>query len=257
MSFVRYEFADHVATLTITREEALNALSSQVLADLSAALDLAVDDHARALVITGAGRAFVAGADVAGMSAMTRAEARAFSRLGNGVFRKLETLAIPSIAAVNGFALGGGCELALACDIRLAGERAVFAQPEVGLGITPGFGGTQRLARVVGQGVARELLYTGRRVDAARALEIGLVNAVHPQDGLLAAAVGLATEIARQAPIAVRATKTALTLGIHADLDTAIAIEAGQFAACFETADQREAMAAFVEKRTPAAFQDR
>lgn len=257
MSYVRYQFADHVATLTITREEALNALSTQVLADLSAALDLAVGDNARALVITGAGRAFVAGADVAAMSTMTRAEGRAFSQLGNGVFRKLETLAIPSIAAVNGFALGGGCELALACDIRLAGEHAVFAQPEVGLGITPGFGGTQRLARVVGQGHARELLYTGRRVDAARALELGLVNAVHPAGELLAAAAGLAAEIARQAPIAVRATKTALTLGIHADLDTAISIEAAQFASCFETADQREAMAAFVEKRKPVPFRDR
>lgn len=256
MSYVRYDLADQVATLTIAREEALNALNPQVLADLSDALDRAVADRARAIVITGAGRAFVAGADVAGMAGMTREAAKAFSELGNRVFRKLETLAIPSIAAVNGFAFGGGSELALACDIRLASVKALFAQPEVGLGITPGFGGTQRLARVVGQGVARELLYTGRRVDATRALAIGLVNAVFPAEELLPAAYALAGEIARQAPIAVRATKTALTLGIHADLDTAIAIEAEQFASCFETADQREAMTAFVEKRRPAPFQD-
>ncbi len=257
MSHIRYALADHVATLTIAREEALNALNGQVLVDLSEALDQAMADGARALVITGAGRAFVAGADVAGMAAMTRGEAREFSRLGTGAFRKLETLPVPSIAAVNGYALGGGCELALACDIRLAGQAAVFAQPEVGLGIPPGFGGTQRLARVVGQGIARELLYTGRRIDAARALEIGLVNAVHPADELLAAALRLAGEIARQAPLAVSAAKTALALGLHVDLDTAVAIETAQFAACFETDDQRGAMAAFVEKRQPAAFQGR
>lgn len=259
MTYVHYGFAEHVATLTISREEALNALNPQVLADLSEALDRAVADRARAIVITGAGRAFVAGADVAGMATMTQAEAKAFSERGNQVFRKLETLPIPSIAAVNGFALGGGSELALACDIRLASEKAVFAQPEVGLGISPGFGGTQRLARVIGQGLARELLYTGRKVDAARALGLGLVNAVHPPEGLLPAATELAGEIARQAPIAVRATKTALTQGIHQDLDAAIGIEAEQFASCFETADQREAMGAFVDKRrpTPSRTSDR
>ncbi|MDQ7992008.1 MAG: enoyl-CoA hydratase-related protein [Propionicimonas sp.] len=257
MAFLDYRLAGHVATITITREQALNALSTEVLTELSAAFDRATAERARCLVITGAGRAFVAGADVAAMAPMSRAEARAFSELGNGVFRKLEVLPIPSIAAVNGFALGGGCELALACDIRLASENAVFAQPEVGLGITPGFGGSQRLPRVVGQGIARELLYTGARVDATRALAIGLVNAVHPADDLLAAAAELAGRIAAQGPIAVRATKTAITLGIHADLDTAIAIEAGQFASCFETADQREGMGAFVEKRRPAPFEDR
>ncbi len=257
MSHVEYALADHVATVTINRPETLNALSGEVLRDLAAALDRVIGDGARAVVITGSGRAFVAGADVAAMATMTRAEAKAFSELGNGVFRTLETLPVPSIAAVNGYALGGGCELALACDIRLAGAAAVFAQPEVGLGIPPGFGGTQRLARLVGQGIARELLYTGRRVDAARALEIGLVNAVHPTDELLSAATGLAAEIARQAPLAVAAAKTALTLGIHADLDTAIAIEAAQFASCFESEDQREGMAAFVEKRKPTGFTGR
>ena len=257
MSLVRYQFADHVATLTISREEALNALNRELLADLSAALEAVVDDGARAVVVTGAGRAFVAGADVARMATMSRAEAREFSRLGSGVLRRLETLPMPSIAAVNGYALGGGCELALACDIRLASEQAVFAQPEVGLGIPPGFGGTQRLARVIGQGLARELLYTGRRIDAARALELGLVNSVHPADTLLEAAAGLAAEIARQAPLAVAATKTALNLGLHTDLDTALAIETAEFASCFETEDQREAMTAFADKRRPAPFQGR
>ena len=257
MGFIAYQLADHVATLTITREQALNALNAEVLTELSTTLDRAAHDRARCLVITGAGRAFVAGADVATMAPMTRAEAHAFSELGNGVFRKLELLPIPSIAAVNGYALGGGCELALACDMRLAGVDAVFAQPEVGLGITAGFGGSQRLPRVVGQGIARELLYTGARVDAGRALEIGLVNAVHPTDQLLPAAAELAARIAAQAPIAVQATKTAVILGGHTDLDTAIAIEAEQFASCFETADQREGMGAFVEKRRPAPFQDR
>jgi len=257
MSCLDYHLADHVATLTITREQALNALNAEVLAELSSTLDRAAGDRARCLVITGAGRAFVAGADVASMAPMSRAEARAFSELGNGVFRKLELLPIPSIAAVNGFALGGGCELALACDIRLASVDAVFAQPEVGLGVPPGFGGTQRLPRVIGQGIARELLYTGARVDAERALAIGLVNAVHPADELLPAATELAGRIAGQGPIAVRATKTAIILGGHTDLDTAIAIEAEQFASCFETADQREGMGAFVEKRRPAPFQDR
>lgn len=256
MDDIAYKFGDHVAVVTITREHALNALNTEVLQQLSSALDQAVADRARCLVITGAGRAFVAGADVAAMSSMTRPEAKAFSELGNGVFRKLETLPMPSVAAVNGFALGGGCELALACDLRLASEKAVFAQPEVGLGVTAGFGGTQRLARLVGPGIAKELLYTGRKVDATRALAVGLVNAVYSPEELLEAALGLAGEIAGQAPIAVRATKRALADGAHLGLDDAIAIEVSEFASCFESADQREAMGAFVEKRRPAPFQD-
>jgi enoyl-CoA hydratase len=257
MSHIAYDLADQVATITITREQALNALDGEVLAELDATLDTVVADGARALIVTGAGRAFVAGADVAGMAAYTKTEALAFSRLGNRVFRKLELLGVPSIAAVNGYALGGGCELAMACDLRLASERAVFAQPEVGLGVPAGFGGTQRLARLVGPALAKELLFTGRRVDATRALEIGLVNAVHAPEELLDAARALAQEIAGQAPIAVRATKQALARGIHTDLDTALEIEAGVFASCFETADQREGMAAFVQKRPHAPFRDK
>nr|WP_300152116.1 enoyl-CoA hydratase-related protein [Propionicimonas sp.] len=257
MGNVTFELADHIATLTIDRERALNALNRELLADLGAAIELARAERVRCIVVTGAGtRAFVAGADVGQMATMTRREAAAFSELGNRVFRTLERLPIPSIAAVNGYALGGGCELAMSCDIRLASTRAVFAQPEVGLGITPGFGGTQRLARLVGAGIAKELLFSGRRIDAARAREIGLVNDVVEPEALMDAALGLAREIAAQAPIAVRATKEALTLGQHVDLDTALGVEVAQFASCFETNDQRGAMAAFVEKRTPAPFED-
>ncbi len=257
MEDIRYELIDHVAVITIAREAALNALNADVLGQLGDALDQVSADQARCLVITGAGRAFVAGADVAAMSEMTQSQAESFSQLGNGVFRTLELLPIPSIAAVNGFALGGGCELALACDIRVASTKAVFAQPEVGLGITAGFGGTQRLARLIGPGLAKELLYTGRKVDAARALAIGLVNEVHEPEELLTAAMTLADEIARQAPIAVRATKRALAEGAPVDLDTAIAIEVAAFASCFESADQREGMSAFVAKRRPAPFQNK
>lgn len=257
MSFVSYAVTDHIATLTINRPEALNALNREVLEDLDRAIDAAQADKARCLIVTGAGtRAFVAGADVGEMSTMTRREAAAFSELGNRVFRRLERLPIPSIAAVNGYALGGGCELALSCDIRLAATTAVFAQPEVGLGITAGFGGTQRLARLVGPGLAKELLFSTRRVDAARALAIGLVNEVLPFDDLTEAVNKLAAKIAAQAPGAVRATKEALSLGLQTDLDTALAIEVAQFASCFETADQRDAMTAFVEKRKPAPFKD-
>lgn len=258
MSYVGYELSDQVVTLTIDREDALNALNRQVLADLDAALEQVNADMPRCVMLTGAGqRAFVAGADVREMATMSQREAAAFSELGNRVFRRLEQLPMPSIAAVNGYALGGGCELAMSCDIRIASTTAVFAQPEVGLGITPGFGGTQRLARLVGLGVARELLFTTRRIDAARAREIGLVNQIVGPDLLMETARELAAEIAAQAPIAVRATKAALGLGLQADLDTALAIEVGRFASCFETADQVEAMSAFAERRRPAPFEDR
>ncbi len=252
---VRFESSASVATVTIDRPKALNALNAEVLQDFDAALDRAFDEQPRCLIITGAGdRAFVAGADVRAMSTMTRREALEFSQLAHRVFRRLETLPIPSIAAVNGFALGGGCELAMAADIRIASTRAVFGQPEVGLGITPGFGGTQRLARLVGLGVAKEMLFSARRITAARALEIGLVNEVVEPDALLTAARELATEIAAQGPIAVRQTKEALQLGMEIDLGTALKLEAEMFASCFETADQREAMSAFAEKRPAQPF---
>jgi enoyl-CoA hydratase len=256
MSHVSYVLSEHICTLTIDRERAFNALNREVLVDLESALQRVQADDPRCVIITGAGtRAFVAGADVREMAAMSRSEAAAFSKLGNRTFRMLERLPMPTIAAVNGYALGGGCELAMSCDIRLASNNAVFGQPEVGLGITPGFGGTQRLARLVGVGAASELLYSTRRIDAARAHEIGLVNGVFAPDELMPAAKQLAAEIAGQAPIAVRATKDALSLGLATDLDLALAIEVTRFAACFETADQHEAMTAFLDKRDAAPFQ--
>ena len=258
MSFVLYELVDSVATITINRPEALNALNSQVLNDLNDVLDKVVADKARVVLLTGAGeKSFVAGADISEMSSLTPREAEAFGKLGNAVFRKLETLPVPTIAVVNGFALGGGNELAMSCDIRLASANALFGQPEVGLGVTAGFGGTQRLARIVGIGLAKEILFTGRNIDAARALSIGLINAVYEKEELLPAAQKMATDIARKAPIAVRATKTAVNLGIQTDIDSGVALEAVYFGSCFGSEDQQEGMGAFLEKRKPAPFQDK
>ncbi|MCL2735849.1 MAG: enoyl-CoA hydratase-related protein [Propionibacteriaceae bacterium] len=258
MTTVLYDLADMVATVTINRPDALNALNSDVLADLDAVLDRIRSDQPRAVILTGAGeKSFVAGADISEMASMTVREAQRFSQAGNAVFRRLEALPMPTIAAVNGFALGGGCELALSCDIRLASAKAVFGQPEVGLGITPGFGGTQRLARTVGIGLAKEMIFSGRTIDAERAWSIGLVNAVYEPEELMAAATKLASGIASKAPAAVRAAKAAIGLGIQTDIDSGIGIEATYFASCFETEDQTEGMAAFVEKRKPAPFQDK
>lgn len=257
MSLIDYQLQDGIATVTIRREEALNALNVEVLQGLRATTAQIAKDGVRCVIITGAGRAFVAGADIAGMSTMTSRQALEFSELGSRTFRDLEELPIPVIAAVNGFALGGGCELALACDIRIASTAAAFAQPEVGLGIPPGFGGTQRLARTVGRGMASQLLFTGDRIGAAEALAIGLVNSVHEPEELLVAATALAGRIASKAPIAVRSAKAALIGGLDLPLPVGLAIESGLFGSCVGTEDQREAMAAFVEKRKPAPFQDR
>ncbi|MDR0284478.1 MAG: enoyl-CoA hydratase/isomerase family protein [Propionibacteriaceae bacterium] len=258
MTNVLYEVADQVATITINRPEALNALNGDVLKDLGSAVAQAAADRVRAVLVTGAGeKAFVAGADIAAMATMTPREAQAFSELGNTVFRQVERLPMPTIAVVNGFALGGGCELALSCDVRLASVKAVFGQPEVGLGITPGFGGTQRLARTVGIGLAKEIIFSGRNIDATRALAIGLVNSVYEPAELMPAALKMAAGIAAKAPVAVRAAKAAINLGIQTDIDSGIALEAAYFATCFATEDQTEGMTAFVEKRKPAPFQDK
>ena len=255
MSYVKYEQRDLVGVVTIDREKALNALNPEVLNDLEAVLDAVPFDRTRCLIVTGAGsKSFVAGADIAAMSTMTKEQGRAFSKRGNDVFRKIEKLPVPVIAAVNGFALGGGCELSLSCDIRIASENALFGQPEAGLGITPGFGGTQRLARTIGVGRAKELIYTTRKVKADEALKIGLVNAVYPQDQLLDEALKLAGRIARNAPIAVRQCKKAINLGLQVDIDTAVSIEAELFGFCLQTKDQQNAMTAFVEKRKPDPF---
>ena len=208
MGFVKYEPQGAVAVITIDREKALNALNSEVLEDLDKVIDGVDLETIRCLIITGAGqKSFVAGADIGEMSSLTQAEGEAFGKKGNAVFRKIETLPIPVIAAVNGFALGGGCELSMSCDIRLASENATFGQPEVGLGITAGFGGTQRLARLIPTGKAKEMLYACTNIKAADALSWGLVNAVYPADELMPAALKLAGKIANNAPIAVRNTK--------------------------------------------------
>ena len=181
MEFINYEVEGMVGIITINRPKALNALNSQVLTELDETLDNVDINAIRALILTGAGeKSFVAGADIGEMSTLTKAEGEAFGKKGNDVFRKLETFSIPVIAAVNGFALGGGCEISMSCDIRICSENAVFGQPEVGLGITPGFGGTQRLARIVGVGMAKQMIYTARNIKADDALRIGLVNAVYP-----------------------------------------------------------------------------
>ena len=258
MAFVELEIKGQVGILTINRPEALNALNDQVISQLSETLDGLDLNTLRCLIVTGSGaKAFVAGADIGQMSGLSKAEGEAFGKLGNDTFRKLETLPIPTIAAVNGFALGGGCELAMSCDIRLASETAVFGQPEVGLGITPGFGGTQRLARLIGPGMAKQLIYSARNIKADEALRIGLVNAVYPQAELMDQAKKIAAGIAKNAPIAVRACKKAINEGLEACMDEAIVIEEKLFGSCFETADQKEGMGAFLEKRKDKNFINR
>jgi enoyl-CoA hydratase len=249
MDYILYEPKDGYAIITINREKALNALNSQVLEELNSTLDAVALDNVRALIITGAGaKSFVAGADIGEMSTLTKAEGEAFGKKGNDVFRKLETFPVPVIAAVNGFALGGGCELSMSCDIRICSDNAVFGQPEVGLGITPGFGGTQRLARIVGVGMAKQMIYTARNIKADEAYRIGLVNAVYPQEELMAAAEKLASSIAKNAPIAVRNCKKAINDGLEVSMDEAIVIEEKLFGDCFETEDQKYGMAFFLDK---------
>lgn len=255
MEFVLYEQKDAIGIITINREKALNALNSTVLDELDKTLDAVNLEEVRCLILTGAGqKSFVAGADIGEMSTLTKAEGEAFGKKGNDVFRKLETFPIPVIAAVNGFALGGGCEISMSCDIRICSENAVFGQPEVGLGITPGFGGTQRLARLVGAGMAKQMIYTARNIKADEAYRIGLVNAVYPIEELLPAAEKMAAGIAKNAPIAVRNCKKAINEGLDAEMDDAIVIEEKLFGDCFESYDQKEGMAAFLEKRKVEKF---
>ena len=236
MEFITYEVEGQIGIITINRPKALNALNSAVLDELDKTLDAVDQEAIRCLILTGAGeKSFVAGADIGEMSTLTKAEGEAFGKKGNDVFRKLETFPIPVIAAVNGFALGGGCEISMSCDIRICSENAVFGQPEVGLGITPGFGGTQRLARIVGTGKAKEMIYGARNIKAEEAYRIGLVNNVYPAEELMPAAKKLASTIARNAPIAVRNCKRAINEGIQVDMDQAIVIEEKLFGSCFET----------------------
>ena len=255
---VAFEVKENVAVITIDRPEALNALNLDVLAELEqAAARAEKDDDVYVVVITGAGRAFVAGADIGQMKDLSAAAARAFGEYGNRVFTRIENLTKPVIAAVNGFALGGGCELAMACDIRIAGSKAKFGQPEVGLGITPGFGGTQRMPRLVGSSKAKELILTAQNIGAEEAQRIGLVSLVVPDEELMDAAMDMAGKIAKNAQIAVRQSKAAINRGTACDIETGTAFEAQAFALCFSTEDQKNAMTAFLNKEKPAAFKNK
>ena len=250
MGFIDYEVEGAVGIITINRPKALNALNEEVLNDLEKTFDAVDLNTVRCLVLTGAGdKSFVAGADIGAMSTMSKAEGTAFGKKGNDIFLKIEKFPIPVIAAINGFALGGGCEISMSCDIRICSDNAVFGQPEVGLGITPGFGGTQRLARLVGAGMAKQLIYTARNIKADEAFRIGLVNAVYTQEELLPAAKKMAATIAGNAPIAVRACKKAINEGLQVSIDEGVAIEEDLFGSCFESYDQREGMANFLRKK--------
>jgi enoyl-CoA hydratase len=259
MENILFEKIDNIGLITISRPQALNALNSQTLRELEEAVDkVSADRDIYVVVITGSGeKAFVAGADISEMKDCSVFEAREFSILGNRVFRKLETLEKPVIAAINGFALGGGCELSLSCDIRIASEKARFGQPEVSLGITPGFGGTQRLTRIVGVPKAKELIYTGGMIGAEEALSIGLVNKVVPKENLMDEVMAMARKIAANAPIAVKYSKNAINRGLECDIDTALFYEAESFAQCFASQDQSDAMTAFVEKKKLEGFKNR
>ncbi len=259
MSNVLLEMKDHVAVITINRPKALNALSTEVLSDLNSALaEVCQTKSIYALIITGAGeKSFVAGADIAEMKDKNTDEAATYGRFGNQIFSRIENFRCPVIAAVNGFALGGGCELAMACDIRIAFSNARFAQPETGLGITPGFGGTQRLPRLVGAGIAKELIYSCRQIKADEALAIGLVNKVVEPENLMEEAMKLANRIAANAPIAVANAKKAINDGLQTNMDAGVSIEVKEFSACFATEDQKLAMNAFVNKEKVEQFHNK
>ncbi len=243
---------NQTAILTINNPEQLNSLNTNILKELNDSIDIIKsNDEIRVLIITGAGKSFVAGADISEMANLDVENGRAFGEFGSMIFRKIETLPIPVIAAVNGFALGGGCELALACDIRVASEKAKFGQPEVGLGITPGFSGTQRLPRVIGLGKAKELIFTGAIIGADEAFKLGLVNYVVPAEELMQKSFEIANQIATKAPIAVKLSKEAINIGIESDIDAGIETENELFGECFGTEDQKNGMKSFLEKNRP------
>ncbi len=248
---------DSVAIVKMNRPKALNALNSETLMDLGTIFaELEKDESVSVIVLTGEGKAFVAGADISEMANLNAEGARAFARLGQGVFTQIERCVKPVIAAVNGFALGGGCELSLACDMRLASVKAKFGQPEVGLGITPGFAGTQRLPKVVGVAKAKELIYTGGNIGAEEALQIGLVNHVYDEETFMEEVMKLAKKIAGNGQLAVRYAKAAIDTGLNLDSVTGSAVEESYFALGFATEDQKGAMAAFLNKEK-YAFQNR
>ena len=249
--FLKVETQGGVTVMTISAPKSLNALNSTILGEIDDCIDN-LEDDTRVLIITGDGeKSFVAGADISEMAPLGEEEGFEFGKRGALVFRKIETLPIPVIAAVNGFALGGGCELAMACDIRIASNNAKFGQPEVGLGIIPGFSGTYRLAKLVGQGMAKEMIYTGRAIRAEEALRIGLVNAVYEPAELLDRAREMAARMIANAPIAIAYAKKCINESYDLNADEAIELENEQFGLCFTTDDQKEGMDAFLNKRKP------
>lgn len=250
LTYVRDGF---IATLTVNRPQVRNALDRKTLSELHRAFfEFRHDANARVMILTGAGdRAFVAGADIAEMTGMTQEQAEDFARLGQNLTAAIESVPKAVIAAVNGYALGGGCELAMACDFILASEKAHFGQPEVGLGLIPGFGGTQRLARVVGRAIAKQMIFTGETIAAQRALEIGLANAIYPSDQLMEQAKRIATAIAAKGPLAVGAAKRALNRGYDLTLEVGMEFESMLFGSMFKTEDMREGTRAFLAKRAP------
>ena len=246
---LKYDEEENIGILYINNPKSLNALNTQVLDELDQLLFSIDTNKIRVLIITGEGeKSFVAGADISEMSEFSKELANSFSKRGNEIFRKIEILPIPVIAAINGFALGGGLEIALSCDIRICSENAIFGQPEVSLGITPGFGGTQRLARIIGVGMAKQLIYTAQNIKPEEALKIGLVNAIYPQNELLNEAKKLALTIAKNGQNAVKNSKMAINEGINVDIDKGIQIEQELFGQCFETPEQTERMKNFLEK---------
>lgn len=247
------EIDNGVAVVSINRPKALNALNSEVLKEIKSMMnDLEVNEEVRTIILTGAGeKSFVAGADIAEMSCLSPQDAELFGQVGNDAFHTIEKLSKPVIAAINGFALGGGCELAMSCDIRIASEKARFGQPEVGLGVTPGFGGTQRLSRLVGKGMAKLLILSGRTIKAEEANRIGLVELVVAPEELMNTARALANEIASKSPQGVRLSKKAINEGLDLGLLEGTNLEAKYFGECFRFPDQKEGMTAFLEKRTP------
>ncbi|MCX7785189.1 MAG: enoyl-CoA hydratase-related protein [candidate division WOR-3 bacterium] len=241
---------DNIAIIKFNRPQVLNALNTETILELEHTLDiLAVNSDVSVIILTGEGKAFVAGADISEMRNFTSVEARTFAQNGHRVLSKLENIEKPVIAAINGFALGGGCEIALACDIRILSENAKIGQPEVNLGIIPGFGGTQRLARLCGAGIAKELIYTGDMIDAQEAYRIGLANKVVPAEKLIESAKEMAKKIMNKGPLAIRMTKTIINRGLDANLETAKELEIETFALCFSTGEPKEGMSAFLEKR--------
>jgi len=250
---ILYQVEDSVAVLTVNRPKVLNALNPATIAEIEQVLaEVRGDETVRVLVITGSGeKAFIAGADISEFPKMNPLQARLFAQEGQKVFAELEDLPIPVIACVNGFALGGGCELAMSCDFILASDTAMFGQPEINLGIIPGFGGTQRLARLVGRAKAKELCMTGSQISAEEAKAIGLVAQVHPQDALMQKTMEMAKKLAGKGRVALRAVKETIDRGVEADLKTGCALETDAFATCFASQDAREGAQAFLEKRKP------